>query len=566
MTIATRHKLDDLAGGAPSPTLGEDFVASGRQHLVELSRIQWPSPKYRGRYVEFAHDILGIKLWSLRDAGIEDPESGGQVEICEAVAEHSRVSVASGQKIGKTTVEVVVALCDYCSYDDMRVIMTSTTGHQVDEVFWRELMIRKTRAGKCVACVEADPHDKTIPRPCPHSAFVDGKLGEKARTGLKSGFREIYGLTASEGEALLGISGANMRFIVDEASGVRDAIMRGLDGNRAGDASFLLFGNPTKNEGYFFDTFHEKSRFWRTFNISSEHNPNAVSGEKLIPGLATRAYIEERKDEWGENSPEYTIKIKGRFAVHEAGCIFSIHAIGESESRWPETAPVGRLFVGVDPAGASGTGDESCFSARRGKKQLEHEVARGLNDDAHLVRILAMIGKLKIPGEPKPVVVVDRGGVGVTLCRVLDDFVERNPEAFELVTIVSQAQAVRQPMIYDRMRDELAANLEGWMRDGGAIVTDIKLAKELHALRWEQRARDGKLKVTAKDVIRKELGRSPDRYDALALACWEPLSLRDDEDNPAARAAEASSSHDDGDLDFEAGLDPYAAADFWRGR
>jgi hypothetical protein len=108
VTTATRHKLDDLAVGAPSLTLGEDFVASGRQHLVELSRIQWPSPKYRGRYVEFAHDILGIRLWSLRDAGITDPESGGQVEICEAVAQHSRVAVASGQKIGKTTVEAVV--------------------------------------------------------------------------------------------------------------------------------------------------------------------------------------------------------------------------------------------------------------------------------------------------------------------------------------------------------------------------------------------------------------------------------------------------------------------------
>jgi phage terminase large subunit len=565
VTLATRHKLDDLAVGAPSLTLGEDFVASGRQYLVELSRIQWPSPKYRGRYVEFAYDILGIELWSL-DPSISDPLSGGQVEICEAVAQHSRVAVASGQKIGKTTVEVVVALCDYCSYDDMRVIMTSTTGHQVDEVFWRELMIRKTRAGKCVECVKADPYDKTIPRPCPHSAFIDGKMGEKARTGLKSGFREIYGLTANEGEALLGISGANMRFIVDEASGVRDAIMRGLDGNRAGDASFLMFGNPTKNEGYFFDAFHEKSAFWRTFNISSEHNPNALSGEKRIPGLATRGYIDERKEEWGEKSPEYTIKIRGRFAVHEAGCIFSIHAIGEAESRWKETEAAGRLFIGVDPAGASGTGDESCFTARRGKKQLELEVARGLNADAHLVRILQMVSRHNVKGEAKPVVVIDReGSVGAELHGTLRDFVERNPQAFELVAVRASDGAVRQPGIYDRMRDELAANLEGWLRDDGAIVTDIKLSKELHALRWQQRAHDGKLKVTPKDQIKKALGRSPDRYDALALACWEPLSLREDEDNPATRAA-AGQGDDEGDLDFEAGLDPYGAADFWRGR
>lgn len=567
MTIAKRHKLADLSGESQFVTLAEDFVASGRQYLEELSRTQWPSPKYRGRYVEFAHDILGIELWSL-DPSINDPESGGQVEICEACAKYERVAVASGQKIGKTTVEAVIALCDYCSYDDMRVIMTATTGHQVDEVFWRELMIRRTRAGKCVACLKADPYDKTIPRPCPHSAFIDGDMGQKARTGLKSGFREIYGLTANEGEALLGISGANMRFIVDEASGVRDAIMRGLDGNRAGGASFLMFGNPTKNEGYFFDAFHEKSKFWRTFNISSEHNPNALSGEKLVPGLATRAYIDERKEEWGEKSPEFTIKIRGRFAVHEAGCVFSIHAIGEAEARWAETPAEGRLYVGVDPAGPTGSGDESCFVVRRGKKMIEMKTMRGLNDDQHLVQILLLIGKYKIPGEIKPVVVVDRGGVGLTLCRLLDDHVDRD-DAFELVGLIAQAKAVRQPQIYDRVRDELAANLEVWMREGGAIVTDVKLEKELHALTWSNKT-GGQVKLIPKDAIRKQLGRSPDRYDALALSVWEPLELRD-ENNPAtraradARAEQARTGTED--LDELAELNPYAAgARFWEGR
>ena len=574
MTLAKRHKLGDLATSAPELTLLDDFRGAAAARLTAISRIRWPSPIYRGRYVDFARDILGVELWSL-DPSIDDPRSGGQVEICQACAEHERVAVASGQKIGKTTVEAVIALCDYCSYDDMRVILTAATAHQVDTVFWRELSLRKVRAGKCVACVKADPHDKTIPRPCPHSALIDGELGGRARTGLKSGFREIYGLTANEGEALLGISGANMRFIVDEASGVKDVVMRAIDGNRAGDASMLMFGNPTRNDGYFFDAFHEKSAFWFTFNISSEHTPNAISGEKLIPGLATAGYIEERKEEWGTNSPEYTIKIKGQFAVHEAGCIFSIHAIGEAEARWAETEAIGRLFIGVDPAGASGTGDESCFAPRRGRKLLELEVARGLTAEGHLVRILAIIGRYVeknagVPLEQKPVVVIDReGSVGAELYGLLRDYVERNPEAFELVAVRASDGAVRQPMIYDRMRDELAANLEGWLRDGGTVPADIKLEKELHALQWQQRARDGKLKVTAKDVIRKLLGRSPDRYDALALSTWEPLYLRegDEETNPAQRAAATHRADlDDGDLDFGAGLDPYAAQDFWRGR
>jgi phage terminase large subunit len=561
MTLAKRHKLDDLRAGAPELTLHADFVSAADQRILELSRIRWPSPKYRGRYVEFAYDILGIELWSSAELGVTDPESGGQVEICKACSDHERVAVASGQKIGKTAVEVVVALCDYCSYDDMRVIVTATTSHQVDEVFWRELTMRKVRAGKCVACKKADPDDRLIPRPCPHSALIDGEMGQRARTGLKSGFREIYGLTANEGEALLGISGPNMRFIVDEASGVRDAILRSIDGNRAGGASFLMFSNPTRNDGYFYEAFHEKSRFWRTFNISSEDTPNVIAGEKLIPGLATASYIEERKEEWGVNSSEYTIKIKGRFAKHEEGCIFTIHAIGEAEARWFDTLAEGRLYIGVDPAGASGTGDESCFAPRRGQKLLELETARGLTADMHLIRILAIITRYGKPRE-KAVVVIDReGSVGAELFGLLRDHAERNPDAFELVAIRASDGAVRQPTVYDRMRDELAANLEGWMRAGGAIVTDVKLTKELHILRWQQRATDGKLKVTDKKTIKKELGRSPDRYDALALSCWEPVRLRGEEGaQVAARATEVDDDDGDGPLD------PYAGRSAWEVR
>lgn len=72
---------------------------------------------------------------------------------------------------------------------------------------------------------------------------------------------------------------------------------------------------------------------------------------------------------------------------------------------------------------------------------------------------------------------------------------------------------------------------------------------------------DGKLKVSPKDKLRKDLGRSPDRYDALALSCWEPLSLRQAEEearNPKPRAEPPTS------YEVEHMLDPYAASDAWR--
>ena len=55
------------------------------------------------------------------------------------------------------------------------------------------------------------------------------------------------------------------------------------------------------------------------------------------------------------------------------------------------------------------------------------------------------------------------------------------------------------------------------------IPPDPKLPKELHCASWRQIV-TGRLKATPKPEMRKELGRSPDRADAVALAVWDNIS------------------------------------------
>jgi hypothetical protein len=80
----------------------------------------------------------------------------------------------------------------------------------------------------------------------------------------------------------------------------------------------------------------------------------------------------------------------------------------------------------------------------------------------------------------------------------------------------------------------------------------------MHALEWKQQV-NGRIKVTPKDEVRKALGRSPDRYDACALAVWEPLSLHDE----PGRGGGGSSGSNGGDDDPRPSLDPYAGAATW---
>ena len=524
-------------------------LCSALEYVAEAAlTMRWPSTHYRDDPVRFAHEILGVEPW------------WRQVEILEAIRDHPRVAVRSGHKIGKSNAIGIAAFWFYCSYEDARAIMTSTTARQVDQILWRELSMMKARSGRCLKCKLQDPDGRRIPAPCPHSALIDGDMGSLARTGLKSvNFREITGFTAREAEAVAGISGANLLYLPDEASGIPQKIFEAMEGNRAGGARLAMFSNPTKNEGEFFDAFHSKSGLYKTITVSSEETPNAVTGENKIPGLATRAWIEEKKEEWGENSALYSVRVKGLHPLSEDGKIFSVHAIASAERAWADADDAGRLFLGVDVAGPAGKGDEIIMAPRRAKKVLRLHRFQGLDAQGHLIQILALLGQYRRPNEIKPVVVIDaEGEYGSKVANVCRAYVESNQDAFELVCVYASSKAQREPLVYERIREELAASLARFLLDGGAIPEDAKLAAELHIWEWRTQL-SGRVKLwPPKEEVRKSgmLNRSPDRYDAVALSVWEPIRLAEAQQaQPVQKSAE--------DLRAPV-IDPYAGADAWR--
>lgn len=507
-----------------SDTINGFMLYRLRQELARGLEITWPDRTWWDRPVEFFTQILGVTPWSRQE------------EVLLAVRDNERTAVASGHKVGKSASLAGLALCFYASFDDARVVMSSTTARQVDQILWRELSMLKARGGRCVECKKLDPDGRRIPAPCPHSALIDGELKGLAKSGLKSGFREIVGFTAKEAEAVAGISGANLLYLLDEASGIPQIIYDAIEGNRAGGARVVMYSNPTKTTGYFYDAFHKNARFWKCIQISSEESPNVIAGEKLIPGLAMRSWIEEKKDEWGEDSALYRIRVKGEFVTNESGRIFSVDAITQAQTRWSDRTTdaagrivevaadpkLGRLFIGLDPAGATGMGDDTVFCFRRGPHVVAFEHRKGLDDEAHLIQLITLMAKRAAPGET-PVVVLDASGsIGASLGGRLRGYVEQNPKAFRLLAIRSSDRAQREFLTCERMRDELTLNLEKWLRSGGEIPADDKLAGEMHAMEWEIQPGSGRQKVTPKTKLKRELGRSPDRYDALALACYEP--------------------------------------------
>jgi phage terminase large subunit len=517
MTTASVEQLVQMRRPRARPSLYGMFAQGLREQLTIATAIPQPCLAYQANPVGFADDVLGVSLWEK------------QTEILKAVRDYMRVSVRSGHKCGKSTTAAVIALWFYFSWPDARVVLSSVTSRQVDQILWRE--IRKLRARS--------------------KEHIRGEMHELARSGFKADaelgdFREIFGFTAREAEAAAGISGANLIYILDEASGIDDEFFEAIEGNRAGGARLVMFSNPTRTEGEFYLSHTDKAiadgnerGFYKTIHVSSEHTPNVREGRDVIPGLATRAWVEEKLLEWGEDSPLFKVRVRGEFVIGEDGKILSLHAIKMAEDRWddawvPEAegggrpahfafgADDGELVIGVDPAGPGNAGDESAFAPRRGRKVAKLYARRGLTTDGHVVEVEGLIREYALSRETVTVVVDREGKIGYEVYLALRAFADRRG-GVRVVGLRASDKAHRQPTIYDRARDELWANLAAWISDGGAIPRDAKLAKELHAPEWFSLA-TGRLKVTSKEDFRKALGRSPDRGDVLALAAWQPTT------------------------------------------
>lgn len=490
----------------------------------------------------FFEDALGISPWE------------AQVEIAKAISECDNVSCRSGHGVGKSYIAGSVGLWFIATRPAKSIVLlTAPTFKQVQEVLWNEtrsIIVRSKRS-------------------------LGGKVAQTAAKGIRwIDGRRLFGLTATAPEAFAGIRAPQMLLISDESSGVKDDIFVAMSGNLAGGGKRLLLGNPTKTSGYFHRSHTTDKEFeapkGKRIHIPSTRSPNVVAGYIVIPGLVTAEWVEARKLEWGEDSSLYKCRVLGEFVELEEGRAFTNEMIFDAERLWRERdkkPSIERLVIGLDPAGEKGDGDESAFAPRRGKVLLEIHHRRGLSPEGHVVEVCGLIHKHKSKTREeryRPLVVVDRDGiVGHKVYAALAAYQQSHSEEFDLLGVRGGERAHRRPLEVDRVRDEVWLNLVDWIRDGGMIVEDVKLQRDLAAIRTESHI-SGRTKIIDKDQLRKELGRSPDRGDALALSAWG-RDVEAEDHRPRRRAQEEEQpATDPYETDPAQAFNPYDGGFAWK--
>lgn len=470
-------------------------VGSVRAALAEFAQKETEGfERYHDDPVGFFWAVLGLQTWSRQE------------DVLRAVASHDWVSVRSGHRVSKTYSAGGLA-CWFVATrgPGARVVLTGPSFTQMKEALWRSCRAIHSRAR--------------------------GKIGGDAAITPSTGIRwpderQIVGITADTVESFQGLAAPEIMFIVDEASGVDERIFEAILSNLAGGGRLLLISNPVRSSGFFFES--QKGTRFERLHISSTESPNVTEADprKHIKGLATRAWLADCARMWGgEEGMLYKIRCLGEFVEAREGRMFPPDMLERSELLWndPDLKPTGRLVIGVDPAGEGGDGDASGFVCRRGFKVTYADIRRGLTPEAHLVEVLGLIGQHRGDSIDPPMVVLDRDGlVGHRVWVVLNSYAQAHELSIRVVGIRGSEHAKRRPMEIDAVRDEMWFALVDAFAEGLAIPTNTTLSGDLAAIRFDKLV-NGRAKVIRKSAIRRELGRSPDLGDALALCTYQGM-------------------------------------------
>lgn len=453
-----------------------------RRDILRDSRYLDFCAKYQGNLVGYVLDHFRHRL------------SWQQFDVAALVQEDdARVAVASGHGTGKSALAAWILDWHLRCYPFSNALLTATNITQVRSVVWKYL-------------------DTTIADVERLRPWMSGIFVKKARLYYHKDYKDSWYVlpkTASRGAAenIAGQHNKHYIVIVDEASGVADEIHGVLRGalTEGKDNRYLMISQPTRTVGHFADAFGKLSGIYKSLNLNAEESP-----------LVDRNFIREKLIEYGgHHSPEYQIKVLGKFPDNLSGFLIP--------ARWIEQAQDVQI-VHEEPWGWVVTADVaegihrdesvwliakvSGYADNRRVEVVEEQAFSDLNEKMFARRLYQRIQDFS-----SVTIAVDADGAGRTVILELEELgvvvdhihwgLPPHSKSDQKRYFNQRAYAsvkVREAIFDERMR---VAQGKKIVEQGSRIPYDL-----------DDR---GRYKIWSKERMRSSGIKSPDRFDAHAF-------------------------------------------------
>lgn len=426
--------------------------------------------------------------------GAPNPGNGPQLEfwqekVLKALPNEDRISIRSGHGVGKGAFLSWLTLWGLLVHDDIKIPIAATSQNQLRDNNWPEIAKWHKRLPEPLRARIIIQAEKIFVKSAPEAAFA------VRRTATKS-----------NPEALQGLRGSATLYLIDEASGIPDIIFEVAQGSLSSPgAKAVLFSNPTRTSGFFFDTHNKLRGRWKCFHVSSEDVPRATG------------HIEDIIQAYGKGSNRYRVRVLGEFPTKDDETVIPLEYVIGAQKRQVEDLPFYPVW-GLDVARF---GDDSCALAKRKGNRMLEPVKEWRDADTMQTAGIVMREYQDTHPDLRPhEILVDVIGLGAGV-------VDRLNELGLPVRGINVGEAPAADDRFSKLRDELWWRGRQWFesRENSFPADDDATVAELIGPTYDF-ASNGRIVVESKKDMKKRGVISPNRADAFLLTLAAGLDRR----------------------------------------
>ena len=475
------------------------------KRLLDISR-------WRKNPLDYFTERLGIRRETIDWMLI--PEYGNHewdgtpnplMSICQSLVDNKWTAVESATSVGKTFLGACIVLWFLECFENALVVTTAPKEKQLQLHIWKE--IGKLYNRFCIGTLTK----------------LQIRMVEGRDEWIAIGF--VAGIRAEEESATKaqGFHAEHMLIIFEETPGVPQPIMEAFQNTAQAPHNLLLaFGNPDHQ----LDTLHKFAglKNVNAIRISALDHPNVVlKSASFIPGAVSEEGINRALTRYMHRSnPMYMSRIRGISPEQSVDALIRLEWCSNSALQWmdmcgfkdePEPKHLtGMQALGIDVANSE-TGDEAAIAYGKGNilLTLESFACPDANQLGHKISV-----KMNEQHIAQEFVGVDGVGVGAGTVNALKE------DKKNVVNLLSGSAAIVVPDMVEQFGN-LRAQMWWQMRIDlahGLVILpkDDELFADLITPTWF--VRSGKIYIEEKEEIKKRLGRSPNKGDAVVYWNW----------------------------------------------
>lgn len=433
------------------------------QEFVERFRDDWPG---------LVREVFGV-----------EPDPWQAEELTAVQRGARRISIRSGHGVGKSAFASWVCWCAILTEDCTKVVITAPSGPQLWDALFAEIKLWGNKLPEALRECYDFKTDRIEHKAAPESIFIS------ARTSRAENPEALQGVHAESGRVIL---------IADEASGVPEAVFEAAAGSMSGsNCTTILLGNPTRSQGFFYDTHTRLAYMWRTRRV------NCMDSRRVDPD-----FVEDMRARYGEDSNAFRVRVLGEFPRSDDNTLISIELVEAAFVRDIALDPVWVGIWGLDVARFGD--DETALCKRYGKVVPDKPLIWSRLDTMQIV------GRIKHEYDITPVnlrpleINVDVIGIGAGV-------VDRGREIGLPMRGINVSEAPSFSDGYMKLRDELWDKGKRWLSARDCKLPNDPRFLELTLPKYDFNS-NGKMKVEGKDDMKKRTrAKSPNVADAFNL-------------------------------------------------